>query len=77
MTTKEAINFVLNRDPEANKSSLARALGVTRMTIVNYARGNTKMSYEVYKRFKELYPSVEIEDIFIHKKGELGNLSKG
>ena len=75
MTTKEAFEYILKHDEEANQYRLSKVLECSHTTIKNYVSGKTKMSDKVYDRFKKIYPTVEVTDVYyIKPKFKLGEL---
>jgi len=64
MTTKEAILHILANDPSANKYRLSKAFKCSNTTIHNYVNGEACMSATVYEKFLEIYPEIEITDIY-------------
>lgn len=64
LPTKQAISYVLAKDPQVTKTRLARALGCTTKTMSNYVSGRTRMGGDVYVAFRKLYPTVEITDVY-------------
>lgn len=74
LTTKDAINFVLDNDKDANQYRLAKAIGCSHATIKNYKIGKTRMDERIYDLFQNIYPNIKIVDVFRKPKYELGNI---
>ena len=55
MNTKQAVQFVLNTNPDLTKYALAKQLGMTSSTSVNQWLGNTRMSATVATKFEALF----------------------
>ena len=72
MKTQDAIIHILDKDKSANQYRLSKAFGCSHTTIKNYIDGKTSMSEKVYEKFKEIYPGIEISDVYSLPKYELG-----
>ena len=72
MTTKEAFNYVLENDNAANKYRLSKNLLCSNTTIHNYVIGKSNISEDIYNRFRKIYPSIEISDVYKLPKYKLG-----
>ena len=74
MKTKEAFEYILENDKAANKYRLAKSLGCSHTTIANYVSGKRPISFELYKKFKNIYPSIDISDVQQPREYTLGVL---
>ena len=68
MTTAEAIEYVLKNDPNCTKYALAKELGCHRSLVYHWHKGSAKMSERHYRKFKNIYPTVEITDVIREKR---------
>lgn len=69
LSTREAIRYVVAKDPDATQARLARVLGVTSKTLSNYVSGRSRMSGAVAVAFGKLYPAIEVTDVYKARAG--------
>lgn len=74
MTTKEAFTYVLDEDEHANKYRLSKTFGCSHTSIANYCSGKRPISFEIYQKFRDVYPTIEITDVQKPQVYTLGNI---
>ncbi len=72
LTTKQAIEYILKEDKQANKYRLAKAFGCSNTSIHNYIKGVAVINEDVYQKLVEIYPEIEVIDVYYKPQYKLG-----